>query len=442
MVTKNPHLLLIADLRHASPRWPSLCGALLLEGWKVTVITAPLGPNAAERLGFPSVFGDKATLIEVGPAEDVLEPFRRLLWRVGMQRGQSLSGQLSEAIATRTSRSALRVLSEHAEALLGWPDVYFRWARPASTAALHLLGEHAFTAMVSSSPYPSAHFAAARVKQLRPDMRWVADFRDLWVSNHSEAGVFWRRGIDRWLERRTVAIADAFISPTPEWSQLLGKRYGKQSECVPNGFVDYEPNVETARANAVDGPFTLLYTGVRYHGHQRIEMICDAIKTLKDDGIINQESFRFVVYGPLDAELQHYANALGIADLVRLEPSISRRAARDAQANADALLFYQWDDEEKTNWISSLKLHEYVGTGRQILATGGFPQSSVSNLLLHTERAGLCFTTEQTTSWLRDHIRKWRQRVPPILPPDWALQAKELSGVSRGVPSLKRAVFG
>lgn len=301
MVTEKPHLLLIADLRHASPRWPSLGGALLLDGWDVTVVSAPLGADAADRLGFPSVFAQQATLIEVGPAEDLLEPLRRFLWKFGMRRNQSLTGQLSEVISTRTGRLAVRGLGKHVEALLGWPDIYSRWVRPASDSALELLREQRVTAMVSSSPYPSAHVAASRVKKRRPDIRWVADFRDLWINNHSNPGVLWRRGIDRFLEKRVVSRVDVFVAPTSEWASSLGALYDKPSAFVPNGFVDYGSHVELAAPKPPRSPFTLLYTGVRYVEHQRIDLICEAIRILKNEGVINQQSFQFLVYGPLDA---------------------------------------------------------------------------------------------------------------------------------------------
>ena len=44
-------------------------------------MTAPLGADAAEELGFPRIFAERAQIVECGSATDVLEPLRKLLWR-------------------------------------------------------------------------------------------------------------------------------------------------------------------------------------------------------------------------------------------------------------------------------------------------------------------------------------------------------------------------
>lgn len=436
-MTRTRHLLLIADLRHASPRWPALCGALILKGWDVSVVTAPLGKSSRERYGFPAVFAERARIVEAGPSEDSLQLFRRVFWRLGFRRGRSLTGQVIAELQGTAGRSAVASVARHVEALMGWPDVYFRWARPAADTALTLLAERPCDAMVSSSPYPSAHVAAAHVKKRMPQVRWVADFRDLWVGNHNDAGVWWRRGVNRYWERYMASQVSAFVVPSSGLADTLRSRYKQPIEVVPNGFIDYEPLPEILVSSA-KRPFTLLYTGVRYERHQRIDVLFEALGELKKRRLIEPSGFRATFVGPYDADLHLAAERFGVAELVEQVAPVSRSEARKAQLLADALLYLQWEDDGRADTVSPLKLQEYVGSGRQILATGGAANSPVTLLLRQTSRAGVCFTSAEVVNWLHDRIELWRRGEEISLPSGWAEHARQLSGISRGLPQLER----
>lgn len=435
-VTVQRRCLLIADLRHASPRWPALAGGLIAKGWEVTVVTAPLGADAAEELGFPSIFAERARIVECGSATDALEPVRKLLWLFGLRRRQSLTEQLKAQLPAAGTRSAFDVAFQTLLALIGWPDLQAPWRRPALRAARALLREESFDVLVSSSPYPTSHAVAAGLKRENPQLRWVADFRDLWAENHNYQMPAWRRAIDRRWERQMLRLADAFTSPTETWAEQLANQHGKPGICVPNGYVDYETDTAPAPAAAASRQFTLLYTGVRYANNQEILPLLEAIAALQAERLIDPESFQFRWIGPFDADTARVAAELGITALISQESSVGRRDATLAQAAAQAVLFLQWQDAA-TDWSSSLKLHEYVGCGRPILALGGVPDSIVSHLLQRTGRAILVFTAADVTNALRSWITMQRHEGSIPVPSNWSDVAIALSGISRGLPTLE-----
>ena len=439
-MTVQRRCLLIADLRHASPRWPALAGGLIAKGWEVTVVTAPLGAGAAEELGFPRIFAERARIVACGSATDALEPVRRVLWLFGLRRRQSLTEQLKAQLPAAGTRSVFDVAFQSLLALIGWPDLQAPWRRPALRAARALLREESFDVLISSSPYPTSHAVAAGLKRENPQLRWVADFRDLWAENHNYQMPVWRRAIDRRWERQMLRLADAFTSPTEAWAEQLANQHGKPGICVPNGYVDYETDTAPAPAAAVSRQFTLLYTGVRYANNQEILPLLEAIAALQAEHLIDQESFQFRWIGPFDADTARLAAQLGITALISQESSVGRRDATLAQAAAQAVLFLQWQDAA-TDWSSSLKLHEYVGCGRPILAIGGHPDSKVSVLLQATGRAALVFTAAEVANALRSWITMHRHDGSIPVPADWKDVARELSGVSRGLGRLE-AVLG
>ncbi len=444
-MTTPRRCLLIADLRHAAPRWPALAGGLIAKGWEVTVVTAPLRADASEELGFPRIFAERARIVECGSATDALEPVRNLLWLFGLRRKQSLTEQLKAQLPAAGTRSAFDVAFQTLLALIGWPDLQAPWRRPALRAARALLREESFDVLVSSSPYPTSHAVAAALKRENPQLRWVADFRDLWAENHNYQMPAWRRAIDRRWERQMLRLTDVFTSPTEAWAEQLAQQHGRPGICVPNGYVDYEtdtaPAPALAPAPAASRKFTLLYTGVRYPNNQQILPLLEAIAALQAEHLIDSESFQFRWIGHFDAETALKAAELGITPLISQESSVGRRDATLAQAAAHAVLFLQWQDAA-VDISGSLKLHEYVGCGRPILALGGHPDSIVSHLLQRTGRAILVLTAADVTNALRSWITMQRHDGSIPVPSNWRDVAIALSGISRGLGDLEDMLVG
>ena len=437
-MTTPRRCLLIADLRHASPRWPALAGGLINRGWEVTVITAPLGANAAETLGFPRIFAERARIVECGPATDVLEPVRKLLWLFGLRRRQSLTEQIKAQLPAPGTRTAFDAAFETLLALIGWPDLQAPWRRPALRAARALLREGAFDALVSSSPYPTSHAVAAELKRESPALRWVADFRDLWADNHSYAMPAWRRAIDRRWEGRMLRRADALTTPTIAWSEHLTARHGVASAVVPNGYIDYEPRPPGVTQST---RFTLLYSGVRYPLQQNITPLLEGVASLCREGAVDAATFQFRWVGPFDSDTARQVATLNIGHLVSQEPPIQRDHTWRAQQEASALLFLQWQDPA-TDWSSSLKLHEYVGSGRPILAIGGHDDSAVSRLLAQSGRAQMVHVASECAAVLREWLAEFQSEGSLRVPDGWEAKARELSGISRGLDDLEHVLKG
>ena len=430
--------LLIADLRHASPRWPALAGGLIAKGWEVTVVTAPLGADAAEELGFPRIFAERAQIVECGSATDVLEPLRKLLWLLGLRRRQSLTEQIKAQLPAEGTRSAFDGAFQALLALIGWPDLQAPWRRPALRAARALLREQSFDVLVSSSPYPTSHAVAAALKRENPQLRWVADFRDLWSDNHSYQMPRWRRAIDRQWERRMLRHADALTTPTVAWSEHLSAQHGVVSAVVPNGYLDYEPWLPAVTQST---RFTLLYSGVRYPLQQNITPLLEGVAALCREGAVDTATFQFRWVGPFDSDTARQVATLNIGHLVSQEPPIQRDHAWRAQQEASALLFLQWQDSA-TDWSSSLKLHEYVGSGRPILAIGGHDDSAVSRLLAQSGRAQMVHVASECAAVIRKWLAEFRAEGSLRVPDGWEAKARELSGISRGLDDLERALKG
>ncbi len=392
--------LLIADLRHASPRWPALAGGLIAKGWDVTVVTAPIGADAAEELGFPRIFAERARIVACGSSTDALEPIRKLLWLLGLRRKQSLTAQLRAQLPAAGSRSAFDTVFQTILALIGWPDLQAPWRGPALHAARALLREQSFDVLVSSSPYPTSHAVAAALKQEHPQLRWVADFRDLWSQNHNYPMPRWRQRVDSRLERRMISGADALVTTSDDWADTLREAHGKPVAVVRNSFVDYE--TPAAGAPPATTPLTVLYTGVRYPKQQHITPVLEAVAALAASGAATPQELTLRFVGPFDAELARESERLGVAAFVAQDGAVTRAAAQRLQREAHVLLYMQWEDRA-VDMVSALKYWEYLGSGRPVLMTGGHPGGTAETIAIEAQ-AG---TIAHTPTEIADALRRW-----------------------------------
>ena len=91
---------------------------------------------------------------------------------------------------------------------------------------------------------------------------------------------------------------------------------------------------------------------------------------------------------------------------------------------------------------SSLKLHEYVGCGRPILAIGGHSDSNVSRLLLQSGRARIVQTVPECAKALREWLTEFQSSGTVEVPDDWETSARTISGISRGLDDLEGTLSG
>ncbi len=96
-----------------------------------------------------------------------------------------------------------------------WPDPDIRWSRRAFNALEHV-GE--FDVIITSSPPESIHMVGRWFKAARPDVLWLADFRDSWFAYplRKELRFPWRRMVERRIAKRIASGADLVFGVNDE----------------------------------------------------------------------------------------------------------------------------------------------------------------------------------------------------------------------------------
>ena len=330
-----------------------------------------------------------------------------------------------------------------------FPDRFVRWQRAAFVEGLNVVRGWKPDLILASFPPASAVELAARLRDAT-GVPLVLDYRDKWLGpggyqpkrRHME-----QRHVE--LERRALAASTAVIAvsealiqdivqkpvghastiPAGQLStlstQLSAERTGLQSAVIYNGFEPIAaPNLAPPNPDASTRQLTLAHVGTVIP-RNRPDLFFSSLAAVTPSNV----HFRFV--GNLSASyLAHSA----LTKIVTTTGLVSRETARSEMFGADALLLLTGD--YVGHWGYSVKLFEYLQTGRPILCLEETPGSNDARLLreLAPER---CFIGKLGDA---DSLAEQLIHVRNYLENETRSSARPLPTISHGLARYSRAI--
>ena len=172
---------------------------------------------------------------------DIYEPIRKFLYFFKLVK-PSLKTNLTEQVISKTSinnfipNKFYAFLHAFFQSIFGYPDTEKHWFNVALPVLKKLCLKDEFSIIISSSPYPICHLLAKKILK-EHDIKWVADFRDPWSQNHNYKMFFWRKVLDKFLEKKTIKKANLIITPSSGFKKKLKKIHKCNIEIIPNGYL-------------------------------------------------------------------------------------------------------------------------------------------------------------------------------------------------------------
>lgn len=405
-------VLIITDLAYASPRIPGLCKYLAETGWKATVLTTPIGKIHRERIVVPNNY---ARIIEV-PYSGMMDFWKKF---VGFNVNKSLFAQLEQKFPSSKNtfiESLLTNLFILGGTLFAYPDEMRGWCKPSIKAALKLIENEKFDAILSSSFPLTSHLIAQAITK-RSGIPWLADLRDLWTQNHNY--LFPKRKIfETKLEKNILSQAAALSTVSDSLSQKLQNRYpSAYVSVISNGF---DSDLINEPAFPLTEKFTITYTGLIYKGKQNPAKLFAALKDLLSAGLMNRAQVLVRFYGMTQKWITHLAHEFNFQDIVIQYGQILRDEVIIKQRESQILLLCGWEEEYETG-VMPLKMFEYFAARRPILATGGTANEQFRTILDETKAGHHAIEVNDIKNILYNHYRDY-------------LKKKKVS--YHGVPSL------
>jgi len=248
--------------------------------------------------------------------------------------------------------------------IANFPDGQIGWYPYAKQEGLRIIRRHQPKIIFSTSSPVTDHLIAYELKR-KTGLPWVAELRDLWTQNHNFQRARPLRSLEVGLEKRVLNAADAVITVSEPWAEELRRHVRVPVHVIYNGFdsSDYPSHYPLAR------PFTISYTGILYEGNQDPSPLFDAIVAMRDKGLISPKKIRLRFIGKSVDSVLAAASQRGISDYIEIRETTRREEALRLQVESALLLVLSWSGPQRFGWIG-LKLYEYFGSGRPVLAVG------------------------------------------------------------------------
>ncbi len=271
------------------------------------------------------------------------------------------------------------------------PFMFFR--------ALEMMRHTRFDALITSHPPPFVFFVGYLIKRVRPDIVWLADFRDLWSYDFHFSN-FLSSFFSVFLEKRILSRADEIVTVSGALARKLERLHGRKVHIIRNSF-DHEILPVAINDRGVRGgdgekkggrKLKFVYTGAFYHRTIDPRNFFEALSILKMRRSDLSERMEVEIYGVPNIDLDGMIKQFGIGDIVRYMGLVSQRKSFEIQRYADFLLFFnmteliQGDDIGKG--VVTGKIYEYIASGVPIISIGCL-EDSEANMIIRDTGTGI-----------------------------------------------------
>ncbi len=254
------------------------------------------------------------------------------------------------------------------------PDNWQSWILGGVVSGLISIIRNRPDVIVSTYPIASAH-VIAYVLHAITGVPWVSDLRDPMAQTGYPSDPL-RKKIYEWIERKIVKHCRFAIVTAPGAKTLYQQRFPEIVEdfwrIIPNGYDEklFEQLKPAARGSSkVAGEekrCVVLHSGLIYPDERDPSQLFSALSELKQEGAPTIEHLLLRLRATGNDKLyQQQIDQLNIADMVKLEPSISYLSALEEMLSVDGLLLLQADN---CNYQIPAKAYEYIRAQKPILA--------------------------------------------------------------------------
>lgn len=238
------------------------------------------------------------------------------------------------------------------------------------------------TVFTTSSPY-SMHIVGYKLSKKYKKVKWIADFRDAWVTNPYFKFSGLKKLSNEILERKVIYAADKIISVSEPIIEDFKSRYKLYDKfhVITNGYDEDDFDEEEVSGNSND-KFVLLFSGTLY-GEISPKNVLIAINNLIDKGSIDSNKFEIRFIGRiLDEDYKKMIKQLNKHKVVEAYNYMPHKLIVREMLNASALLLILYNGRQASG-VYSGKIFEYIRTGKPIV--GLVPDGVAKELIKKTE---------------------------------------------------------
>ncbi len=223
--------------------------------------------------------------------------------------------------------------------------------------------------LTSFSPIAS-HQLGYFIKKRKPNIFWIADFRDPYVGSIVKKGNMLerlQRMHARKTEQRILNSADKIITVSEGLKRSFDKKIeGKDSAVVIYNGYDKEDVAGKANFLRDRKRFTISYVGTLYSSLQNPTLLFDVLSDLIKKGMIAKERLLINYAGNNSSPMKKYIEKFNLGEVYYDYGFVPREKSLQIQSNSHLLFLLSWNFSESKGILTG-KLFEYINAGKPII---------------------------------------------------------------------------
>ncbi|KAB8036831.1 glycosyltransferase [Silvanigrella paludirubra] len=271
----------------------------------------------------------------------------------------------------------------HKKGILGiyrMPDPKDFWIRKASK---FITNEIKPDLIVSSCGPYSTHLVAYFAKRKNKNIKWIADYRDLWTSNPFYSGIFPFNRVEKIIEKYILKKANLITTVSHGLKNELEIMLDQNVYVVENGFdEDDSKNISNTPFYPNDDIIRLIYTGTIYEKYyQSIELLFNLIaESVKIKPLLK---INLIFYSKYSPTLESLIKKHNLSNYVFQSGYLSREECLMAQRDSTINILLGLNDY-KFNGVLSGKIFEYIYSKTPILCINYNTNSEIFKIFKDT----------------------------------------------------------
>ncbi len=265
------------------------------------------------------------------------------------------------------------------------PDARVMWVKPSVEFLQNFIEEEQIKLIITTGPPHSLHLIGAKLKEVKPKITWLADFRDPWTSIGYHKDLLltsWAAKKHKRLEKYVLNSADHLLVTSSGTKTEFQALTTPPISVITNGFDSYE-----LEPISVDKKFSLAHIG-SFLADRNPEILWQSLAELIRENSEFAKAFELKIIGAVSPIVVDSIKKSGLTDYVNLLGYLPHLEAVKQQRASSVLLLIEIDRPESKVIIPG-KLFEYLAAQRPVLAIG--PEGADFQSILEKAGAGRFF---------------------------------------------------
>ncbi|MEE9440067.1 MAG: hypothetical protein V3V14_13760 [Saprospiraceae bacterium] len=266
------------------------------------------------------------------------------------------------------------------------------------------------TIYTSFGPYAD-HYVGYLLKRKYPDLKWIADFRDLQIEPIYK-NVIWK-GIQQKMEKKVLAKANLVTTISEGFvDQLL--QYNRPTISVLRG-VDVRPIIQQFQK------FTIAYTGSMYFDYRDPSALFIEIKKLLAEKLIDNSDIQLIYAGRDSDKYTKYINSYQLQEIYQNKGLVSSSDAKNIQSRAHINLLLTSSSSELTGVLTGKIFEYFEAQNPNLCLINGVKDSEIESIFSELNAGSVVYSPSITKGKMRQFIlakyKEWKttNKVVPTI---------------------------